>query len=316
MTTAIAIALYNGERFLKEQLDSLRTQTRLADRVVLCDDCSKDNTFAMVEEYIRTYSLEDSWKLYKNDPNLGYVKNFYRAVSLCDTDLVFLCDQDDIWAEDKLEKMTAVMETRPEICLLACQYGIIDAEGNRQHSVVESNEKSDGGIVKVTVADIMRAYRWPGMIMCLRKSFFREIQEQIQSCAAAHDLVFCLCAAERNGFFDYHYVGAYHRRHGNNAAREEHRVSKLLNMDRKLEDIRITLRLWQNVLESDIVFSDATKASVAHRYALLQKRKEALTERSLSKTLRLYAGNKDGYLRLKSLICDVWLVCFSGRGKE
>lgn len=311
MTTAIAIALYNGERFLKEQLDCLRLQTRPADQVVLCDDCSKDNTYAMVAEYIRTYGLENSWKLYKNDPNLGYVKNFYRAVSLCSTDVVFLCDQDDIWAPDKLEKMTAVMEQRPEICLLACQYGIIDAEGNRQHSMVESNENTDGAILPVTVEDIMRAYRWPGMIMCLRKTFFEEIHSQIAGCKAAHDLVFCLCASERNGFYDYHYVGAYHRRHDNNAAREEHRITKLLNRERKLQEIGVTLRQWQDLLESDIAFTDATRKVMTQRKILLRKRQEALEEKSFSKILRLYTREGDGLLRLKSLICDLWLVWFS-----
>jgi len=311
MTTAIAIALYNGERFLKEQLDSLRTQTRPADRVVLCDDCSKDNTFSLVEEYIRTYGLDDKWKLYKNEPNLGYVKNFYRAVSLCDADVVFLCDQDDIWAEDKLEKMTAVMEHRPEICLLACQYGIIDAEGKRQHSVVESNENSDEAIVPVTLKDIMRAYRWPGMIMCLRKTFFEEIYSQIANCAAPHDLTFCLCAAERNGFFDYHYIGAYHRRHGNNAAREEHRVTKILNRAKKLQEIGITIRQWQDLLVSDVAFSNDTRDAISHRQTLLSKRQEALEQRSFSKVMRLYTKENGGYLRLKSLLCDLWLICFS-----
>ncbi len=311
MTTAIAIALYNGERFLKEQLDCLRLQTRPADEVVLCDDCSRDNTYALVKEYIHAHKLENSWKLYKNEPNLGYVKNFYRALSLSSADVVFLCDQDDIWAEDKLEKMTAIMEQRPEICLLTCQYGIIDAEGKRQHSVVESNEKTDKIINPITVTDIMRAYRWPGMIMCLRKNFFEEIYSQIQNCAAAHDLVFCLCAAERNGFFDYHYVGAYHRRHGNNTAREEHRITKLLNRERKLQEIEISIRQWQDLLMSEIAFSDTTRDAIIYRQMLLTKRKNALEQRSLSKILQLYTKESGGYLRLKSLICDLWLVCFS-----
>ena len=311
MTAAIAVALYNGERFLRGQLDSLRLQSCPADQVVLCDDCSKDNTFSLVESYIREYGLEGRWHLDKNEPNLGYVKNFYKAVSLCSADLVFLCDQDDIWEADKLEKMTAVMEQRDEICLLACQYGIIDAEGNRQHSVVESNEHTDGAILPVSVMDIMRAYRWPGMIMCLRKSFFDDIYDQICTCSAAHDLVFCMCAAERGGFYDYHYVGAYHRRHGNNAAREEHRITKLLNRDLKLREIDVTLRLWDALLASDIHFADVTRVGIEQRRSLLQERKEALQERSIFKVFRLYTGKSSSYLRLKSLVCDLWLVCFS-----
>ena len=125
MTTSIAVALYNGARFLEKQLDSFRNQTQPADKVVFCDDGSKDNTVDMVRNYIEKYHLEDSWFLYENECNLGYAQNFYKAISLCDTDLVFLSDQDDIWKEDKIEKMTTVMEEHPQIDLLSCKYAII-----------------------------------------------------------------------------------------------------------------------------------------------------------------------------------------------
>ena len=153
MKVAVAIALYNGEKFLRDQLMSLFQQTRQADEVILCDDGSKDGTKEMVRDFIANNGLEKCWHLYENSENLGYIKNFYRAISLSTSDLVFLCDQDDIWDEKKIEVMTSVMEANEAIQLLSCRYGIIDGEGNTLHSAVESvNSKQTGVVSEVAIA--------------------------------------------------------------------------------------------------------------------------------------------------------------------
>ena len=237
MTVAIAIALYNGEKFIEKQLDTLRLQTVKPDQVVLCDDCSTDNTFNLVEEYINRFSLQDSWKIYKNEENLGYAKNFYHAMELCDCELIYLCDQDDVWREDKIEKMNSVMEKNPNISLLMCKGGVIDAEGEDLHGLMIKKAKETHSIMPITVENILRVFDWTGMLMCVRKNFFDTRKDIISKIRAPHDFVLALCAADCNEFYVYDYVGAYHRRHSNNAANEEHRISKLLNLKRKLRDI-------------------------------------------------------------------------------
>lgn len=316
MKTAVAIALYNGARFVEKQLDTIRLQTRKPDRVVLCDDGSKDDTVGIVRDYIDRYGLEESWQLYENGENLGYIRNFYRAIALCDAELVFLSDQDDVWKEDKIEKMAAIMEQRPEIKLLSCRYGIIDAQDQEQHSVVERAAKEDEALNSVTVQDIMTAYRWPGMLMCLRKDFFEKLQPSIEHCAVAHDLMFAVCAADCGGFFDYNYVGAYHRRHDNNTAREEHRVFKLLNLERKLTDISVTKKLWTNLISAEVPIRQESRATIQERLTLLEQREQALKNRSLSQVLRIYREDGGRLLRKASLVCDIWLVCFGNYEKK
>ena len=82
MTVSVAIALYNGSRFIEEQLDSLRTQTVMPNEVIMCDDGSTDNTVEIVKAYIEKYNLQENWKIYINEKNLGYAKNFYHAMNL------------------------------------------------------------------------------------------------------------------------------------------------------------------------------------------------------------------------------------------
>ena len=310
VTVGIAIALYNGIRFLEEQLDSLRLQTRPADRVVLCDDGSTDGTVCFVRQYIEKYALGDVWQLHENEKNLGYIRNFYKAMNLCDTDLIFLCDQDDRWDLEKIRKMSDLMEQRPDASLLSCRYGIIDAEGNVQKSLAEASVRKDERIVPISVCEILQAYRWPGMILCLRSAFFREIYPFIQDCDVPHDFMFCVCAADRKGFFEYGYLGAYHRLHGNNTARGEHHLSKLLNLDRKLQDIAVTKQMWSNFLSADLPVGDDVMQLLSLRLQSLCDREVALKEKSLKKMIRVYRNDPHHFLRAKSFVCDVWLVLF------
>ena len=116
---SVAIATYNGEKYLKEQLDSLYSQTVIPDEIIICDDCSNDRTIDILEEYHQKKGLI----YYTNDSNLGVNKNFEKAIRLCSSDYVVICDQDDIWFPQKIEillkKMMEVENGEP--CVVSSQ---------------------------------------------------------------------------------------------------------------------------------------------------------------------------------------------------
>ena len=95
---SLAMPTYNGEKYLREQLDSIYSQTMVPDEVVVVDDCSKDGTIEILKEYHQRYGL----KYYQNEHNLGYNKNFEKAISLCSGDYIALSDQDDYWFPEKI----------------------------------------------------------------------------------------------------------------------------------------------------------------------------------------------------------------------
>ena len=97
---SIAIATFNGERYLRQQLDSLYNQTRIPDEIFVSDDGSKDKTHEILEEYRDKYGL----KYVINNQSLGVNKNFEQAIRSCNGDYIMICDQDDIWFPDKIEK--------------------------------------------------------------------------------------------------------------------------------------------------------------------------------------------------------------------
>lgn len=130
-TTSIALCTYNGERFLQAQLDSLLAQTRLPDQIVAFDDVSNDGTWAILEAFAsraRQHGIEV--RLRRQPVNVGYVRNFEAALAECSGEVVFLCDQDDVWHPDKIERMAARFEAEPGLTMLHTDARLVDADGN------------------------------------------------------------------------------------------------------------------------------------------------------------------------------------------
>jgi glycosyltransferase involved in cell wall biosynthesis len=98
---SIALCTFNGDAFLKEQLDSIVNQSYPEIELIVVDDCSSDDTLNILKEYSAKYSFI---KLFINPQNLGYIRNFEKAMSLCNGDFIALSDQDDIWDLNKIEK--------------------------------------------------------------------------------------------------------------------------------------------------------------------------------------------------------------------
>lgn len=98
---SVAIATYNGEKYLEEQLDSILSQTLKPVEIIVCDDQSTDRTVEILERYNRGGLLS----YYVNEHRLGFIGNFKKAVSLCSTEnYIALSDQDDIWLPSKLQQ--------------------------------------------------------------------------------------------------------------------------------------------------------------------------------------------------------------------
>lgn len=126
MKISIAMATYNGAPYIEPLLDSLRLQTKPADEVIICDDQSTDNTVEIVKNYIGRFHLEENWNLYVNEMNLGYADNFHSAMRMCTGDIIFFCDQDDIWRLNKLEVMTDVMVQNQKVGILYSDFQNFD----------------------------------------------------------------------------------------------------------------------------------------------------------------------------------------------
>ncbi|HWR32162.1 MAG TPA: glycosyltransferase [Chitinophagaceae bacterium] len=108
---SVVMCTYNGEKYLRPQIGSVLSQTYSNLELVIVDDASSDNTVQILEEYRKKDSRV---KYFVNEKNLGYNKNFEKAISLASGEYIATCDQDDIWAASKIEIM---MKEWPEASL-------------------------------------------------------------------------------------------------------------------------------------------------------------------------------------------------------
>ncbi len=116
MKISVAMCTYNGAKYLQEQLDSIAAQSRLPDLLVVCDDCSDDDTPAIIERFAAAAPFEVN--IQRNAQNLGLLQNFEKAISLCTGDAIALCDQDDVWLPQKLQRIESVFEERENVGLV------------------------------------------------------------------------------------------------------------------------------------------------------------------------------------------------------
>lgn len=130
MRISIAMCSYNGERFIDAQLQSLLEQQRKPDQIIVCDDCSSDGTRRILQRF-RDQAAEHGVEveLQFNESNLGYVRNFEKALLLCNGDLVFLCDQDDVWHPGKLARYVERFEGDPGLLALHSDARLVDGKG-------------------------------------------------------------------------------------------------------------------------------------------------------------------------------------------
>ena len=125
-TVSVAMCTFNGELYLEQQLSSIAAQSRQPDELIICDDCSCDNTVKIVEEFASQASF--SVRLYRNYTNLGSNKNYEKAISLSSCDIIFLSDQDDIWHYSKIEMIVEMFKNNWETGAIFSNAEMVNSE--------------------------------------------------------------------------------------------------------------------------------------------------------------------------------------------
>lgn len=120
---SVVMATYHGERFISAQLESILSQTYAHLEVIVVDDGSSDSTFSILEEYA---TKDHRIKLFRNEKNIGYVKNFERGLLLATGDFIAPSDQDDVWLPEKIE---VLINGIGEATIAYCDSSLINENG-------------------------------------------------------------------------------------------------------------------------------------------------------------------------------------------
>jgi glycosyltransferase involved in cell wall biosynthesis len=172
---SVAMCTFNGARYLGSQLDSIAAQTRAPDEVVICDDSSSDETREILSAYAQRAPF--STRVFVNGKNLGSTKNFEKALSRCEGDIVALADQDDIWYPNKLERISDVFGQSSRVVAAFSDADLIDGKslplGQRlwptfSFSAARQRQFSNGHAFHV----LLRQPVVTGAAMAFRRSLF------------------------------------------------------------------------------------------------------------------------------------------------
>lgn len=123
MSVSVCMATYNGAKYINEQISSILLQLSSTDELIIVDDCSKDSTVELIQNF-----KDDRIVLYKNSTNKGVNFSFEKALSLSSKEYIFMSDQDDVWIKDRLNEMKNSI-AHSNCLLLSSNSEFIDGDG-------------------------------------------------------------------------------------------------------------------------------------------------------------------------------------------
>lgn len=223
MKTAAVIAVYNGEKWLREQLESIAGQTLHPDEILIRDDQSSDRSLEVAEQFKKDHP-ELKVKILHAAGNGGYKENFRQLLKAADADWIFLSDQDDFWQPDKMEKMIEMTRQHPEIQVLCSSFSFMNADsvpyevqpkpGWSNNNLYPHPVQADA-CVPVCFDELVFHNFFQGCSMMVSRQIRDEVIGHWDG-RIAHDWLIALMAARNRGLYFYNRPLFHYRIHSSN----------------------------------------------------------------------------------------------------
>jgi glycosyltransferase involved in cell wall biosynthesis len=337
---SIALATYNGEKFLVNQLNSISNQYRQPDEIIICDDCSTDRTIDILTDFARRSTFDVV--IFRNDTNLGYEANFFKAMSYCTGDVIALCDQDDVWHPKKLERCVQELENDPRLLFVAHNFEVVNSRlekiTHKYASLALSRINPPASIPPLTLFLGQSIVATAKLVNIVRTAYGAKSYNEIvpSNFIVGHDTYLSVVGASI-GYSKY--IGtklSFYRRHETNT------VFKMGDLDLGTETKHFTnyyanaydnyaklLQCWINILEflqSIFIEESEIRAAILKSQLRYRHLKEAYNNRAVlydsfnSHPTQLfyllknvfngdYSKRKNAGLGYKSLVKDAYNIC-------
>jgi glycosyltransferase involved in cell wall biosynthesis len=161
---SVVMAVFNGRKFLRQQVDSVVAQLEPDDELLIIDDASTDDGLASIQPLAFRRV-----RIVRNVRNLGVIRSFGRGLALASHDVVFLCDQDDIWLPGKRAAYAAEFERDAAICVVISDCEIIDATDR----VIAASFMATRGGFNGSVSGTLWRNCYIGCAMAVRRSLLQ-----------------------------------------------------------------------------------------------------------------------------------------------
>lgn len=290
---SVAMATYNGEKYLRAQLDSIRNQSVPPDEIVISDDCSTDCTAKVVREFSADTMIPV--RFFENTETTGFIRNFHNALAHCEGDIIFLSDQDDLWMPDRIKACVDCFRTHPEVLSLSCRPVISDEP---------EKEKIRSGVAalqNVPLKKFLKYPAYPGMALAVRGSLAREMLEA-DNTSAFHDWLLNFLAAQKNGMYHLDMPLVIYRQHASNTVGSLRAGKKSEKPEKRAEMLS---GIVKNI--SSVYGEDPADPYVKKLVASFEKRSELLMAQNAA-ALFYHDITHLKYLSLKSMAGDLYAL--------
>lgn len=303
MKLSIVMTTYNGIKHIEAQLDSILNQKRKADEVLIYDDGSNDGTAEFIREYIASNSLNKVWRIIVNKENKGWRRNFVEGIWSSTGDLIFPCDQDDIWHEDKLEVIEKIMTNNPQIQVLTTNVTNLYGNGDKEQST-NQNEK----LKKISWKKHIFKVDAPGCVFCIRKEIV-EKSKNYYNLEYAHDDYFWKLGLFADGLYNYNRDMIDYRRHDDSTFSVEVRKSR--NTKARIKWIDMALDycddLTNYISDDNTIVEKDKKLSVIKRNRKYLNLRKKFYETGNPLLIFQMSRYKDCYLQSRQLLGDIYI---------
>lgn len=200
-TVSVIMCTYNGEKYLREQIDSILAQTYPIHEIIVCDDCSTDNTMAILQEYATRFTFI---KVHQNEKNKGCNQNFHDTLYKATGNYIAISDQDDIWFPEKIEKQLHQIKGKQEYIL--CFSDIIAS------TTFSREQTKDYENLPYTVEALLFRNTIPGHTILVKRTFIESLPDW-NNMTFYYDWWLAMNAALVNGITKCNVPLVWHRIH-------------------------------------------------------------------------------------------------------
>ncbi len=299
---SVIMATYNGEKYIRQQLDSIINQTILADEIIICDDFSSDSTMDILKEYQLRYP---NIRVSQNEINLGFTKNFWNLIHNAKGEYIVFSDQDDLWHENKLEIIKNILDNEKQILALNTALSFIDYKGNKINNYKLLKNKNNGKLRQIDFCEFVNSPRYLGMAMAIRRKLLDLVEVENIEMIHAHDWFLNQTAAYNKSMYFLDLVLTDYRLHDNNTYGSSANKENGKIIDSRLRVIEDEIRLSE-ILKKLYGKSAYRVFLLKHNEAML-KRRELFCKKKIVGLIFNYLKNRK-YMSQRDILGDVYIL--------
>ena len=295
----ILMATYNGAKYVKEQIDSILSQTYSNFRLLICDDVSNDGTYEILKEYEKK---DKRVIVYRNEKNLGCLKNFENLLTKVQSNCYMFSDQDDVWYNTKIEDTLKKMVS-DNADLVFTDLEIVDDKLNTKYDSFNKKMEYRRKILKLDDYNMVYLYNVvTGCTILSKKKYINKILPLPNNKNMLHDHFISLVVSLSGGKISYlDKATIKYRQHDNNQVGAKKYTSTLKSFDDVRNHlIEVKLSIFKEYVNINEMFDEKTrKLNVcAFEYYNYLKSVKNISIKYVNIYFKLYKYEKLSYILL------------------